>query len=368
MQSVREFFRDKALGYAGISGRRSALAARAIDTGALSQLEFTQGAAAVFAKLAAAPVDEQLLLEIARLAVTADEVTQGGAAALDGMGEDAFDLLGQGHVARPGNRTGLAARIDASGEQRFARIDIADPDHHGVVHDEGFDRHRTATRLLVQALAVERLGQGFGTELAEQHMVPGIGTPEQRAEAPWIGVAQGQAGLQLDVHMLVLGRRQATLDQAQVAGHAQVTDQTAGLGLNQQVFGAPLDTLDALAGQAHIQVFGNRPAQTTLAHNHSANPLTFEKGRDTAAGGFDFRQFGHGQSFGQTGEWQASTLAGNRPYPGVRHVGEQSAVGKYRARSPGSVRRAKPSPCAPNQPDRAGLARSDQASTSAIAL
>ncbi|MCY1554551.1 hypothetical protein D9M68_911280 [compost metagenome] len=94
--------------------------------------------------------------------------------------------------------------------------------------------------------------------------------------------------------MFVLGRRQATLDQAQAAGHAQVADQAAGFGLDQQVLGAPLDALDALAGQAHVEVFRDRPAQTALAHDHPADALAFEIGGDTATGGFDFREFRHG--------------------------------------------------------------------------
>ncbi len=113
--------------------------------------------------------------------------------------------------------------------------------------------------------------------------------PQQRAEAARVGVAQGQAGLQLDIHMLVLGRDQAALDQAQAAGHAQMADQATGLGLDQQVLGAAFDALDALAGQTHVQVLGNGPAQTTLAHDHAADALPFEVRGNTAAGSFDFR-------------------------------------------------------------------------------
>ncbi|MNE80371.1 hypothetical protein D3C80_1769340 [compost metagenome] len=112
--------------------------------------------------------------------------------------------------------------------------------------------------------------------------------PEQRAEAPRVGVAQRQSGLQFDIHMLVLGRRQAALDQAQAAGHAEMADQRAGFGTQQQVLGAPFDLEDQLPGQAHIEVLGNRPAQPPLAHDHAADALAFEIGRDAAAGCFDF--------------------------------------------------------------------------------
>lgn len=93
--------------------------------------------------------------------------------------------------------------------------------------------------------------------------------------------------------MLVLGRSQTALHQAQATGHAQVADQTAGLGLDQQVLGAPLHALDTLTGEANVQIFRNRPAQTTLTHDHAADTLPLQVRRYTAASGFDFRQFGH---------------------------------------------------------------------------
>src|SRR3990167_7333417 len=127
-----------------------ALTARAIDTGQLTQLDLAQGAAADLAELAATAVDEQLLLKVAGLAVTTDEIAQGGAAALDGVGEDALDLIRQPHIALPRDRTRLAPRIDASGEQGLGRIDIADPDHHPAVPDKELDRHAAAARLLEQ--------------------------------------------------------------------------------------------------------------------------------------------------------------------------------------------------------------------------
>ncbi|MOA04815.1 hypothetical protein D3C78_1243860 [compost metagenome] len=88
--------------------------------------------------------------------------------------------------------------------------------------------------------------------------------------------------------MLVLGRGEARLHQAQAAGHAEVADQGAGFGPQQQVLGPALHPQDALAGEAHVEVLGNRPAQAALAHDHPADALAFEEGRDAAAGGFDF--------------------------------------------------------------------------------
>src|SRR3989338_103228 len=130
-------------------------------------------------------------------------------------------------------------------------------------------------------------------------MAPRITAPQQRAEAPRIGVAQGQTGLQFDIHMLMLSRRQAHFDQTQTARHTQVADQTPGFSLDQQVLGTPLDTPDALPGQLDIQIFGNRPAQAPLAHDDTTDTLALKVGSDATAGGFYFGKFWHGRSSGE---------------------------------------------------------------------
>ncbi len=210
------------------------------------------------------------------------------AAALDGDRQDPLDLLRQAQVARLGDAPGGLARIDAGGEQRFAGVDVADPDHHRVVHDERLDRHAPPARQLEQTLAGESVGQRFRAEVAQQLVFQWRQAPEHGAEAPRIGVAQGHARGQLDVDVLVATGRGAALHQPQAAGHAQVADQRTGLGAQQQVLGAALDADDALSGQAHVQVFGNRPAQAPLAHDHALDALAFEVGGDAPAGGFDF--------------------------------------------------------------------------------
>ncbi|EXF43084.1 hypothetical protein BAY1663_04502 [Pseudomonas sp. BAY1663] len=129
-------------------------------------------------------------------------------------------------------------------------------------------------------------------------MVERIVAPQQRAEAAWIGIAQRLAGFEQQVDVLVLGRRQTGINQAQAAGHPQMDDQRAGLEADQQVLGAPLNRLDTLTGQAHVQILGNRPAQAPVAHDHPVDALAEEMRRDTAAGSFDFGEFGHGESAG----------------------------------------------------------------------
>jgi hypothetical protein len=112
--------------------------------------------------------------------------------------------------------------------------------------------------------------------------------------------------------MLVLGRWQTDLDQAQAAGHAQVADQAPGFGLDQQVFGTPLNALDTLPGQLNIQVFWNWPTQTPLANDNPAYALAFKKGRDAAASGFNFGELRHDQQ-SEEAIWMGDYLSSNAP-------------------------------------------------------
>src|SRR5690606_15607342 len=118
------------------SASRSTLAASAIDTGALTEANLAQGRAAALAEFAGPAVDEQLLLEVTRLAIATDEIAQRRAAALDGHRQDPPNLVAQFQVTRPRDVPGRTPRVDAGGEQRLARIDVADAHHHRVVHDE----------------------------------------------------------------------------------------------------------------------------------------------------------------------------------------------------------------------------------------
>src|SRR5690606_31111130 len=146
--------------------RHSALAVSAEHAAALTQAAFGQCRATQLAQLPGAAVYEQLLLEIPGFAITADEVTQGGAATVYGPRQYLSDLLGQRQIARPADPSCLAPGIDTGGEQRLGCIDVADPDDHGVVHDEGFDRHAALARQLVEALTGELIGQRLRPETA----------------------------------------------------------------------------------------------------------------------------------------------------------------------------------------------------------
>jgi hypothetical protein len=68
-------------------------------------------------------------------------------------------------------------------------------------------------------------------------------------------------------------------------------DQTASLQLEDQVFCAAGNSLDALSGNPVRQVDG--PSEVRVSDNYFVDSRTFHQRCDAAAGGFDFRQFRH---------------------------------------------------------------------------
>ena len=92
-------------------------------------------------------------------------------------------------------------------------------------------------------------------------------------------------------------RRRAAAPDAQRAGHAEMHEQCAITGMEQQVLAATLDAVDHGASQAFGQVGGNWPAQAPVVHVDLYDAPADYVGRDTAPGRFDFRKFGHGMRF-----------------------------------------------------------------------
>ena len=113
--------------------------------------------------------------------------------------------------------------------------------------------------------------------------------PQHGAEASRVGVTQGHARIEFDIHMLVLLRRGTHGHQAQAARHPKVADQAAPADVHQQVFGPAPDLAESLIFYLNRQVLGNRPAQTPLTHHQPGNGAALEMRRYTAAGGFYFR-------------------------------------------------------------------------------
>src|SRR5512146_3047744 len=137
---------------------------------ALSEPHRADRRAANPARLAAAAVDEQFLLEVAGLAVRLQEVAQRRAAARDRVVEDALGLHGEPCVLRFRDRSGRASRADAGGEQRFGNVDVADADDDLLVHQERLYRCRATARPAPQVGAIEIVAERLGPQRGKQPM------------------------------------------------------------------------------------------------------------------------------------------------------------------------------------------------------
>ena len=61
----------------------------------------------------------------------------------------------------------------------------------------------------------------------------------------------------------------------------------------QQIFASSLDGVDRAAAQPPAQIGGNRPAKARVVYEQFRDMPADDMGRDAAACGFDFGQFGH---------------------------------------------------------------------------
>lgn len=117
----------------------SGLAGGAPVGGALAEDGVFDGGLADAAGFTGAAVNEELLFEVAGLAVGVEEVAEGGAALFDGVGEDLFDGGCEFGGAGFGEAFGGGARADAGAEEGFGGVDVADTDDDFGVHDDDLD-------------------------------------------------------------------------------------------------------------------------------------------------------------------------------------------------------------------------------------
>ena len=75
------------------------------------------------------------------------EVTQGGAAAFDRISQDFDNMSVQLFDTRFADALGSTCWMDAREKQRFGGVDVANPNHYLVIHDDLFDRCGAFLRL-----------------------------------------------------------------------------------------------------------------------------------------------------------------------------------------------------------------------------
>jgi hypothetical protein len=67
--------------------------------------------------------------------------------------------------------------------------------------------------------------------------------------------------------------------------------EAAWLASEQQIFAAPNDILELLAGQQSADLGADRPTQPGLAYDHRLDWSSANMGQDAPAGGFNFWEF-----------------------------------------------------------------------------
>ncbi|CAN0623584.1 protein of unknown function [Burkholderia multivorans] len=277
----------------------STLAGRTIVGGTLALHDLSDRRAAYAARHARAIVDEIFLLEIAAFAVAADEIAQRAAALVDRGRKRRAHRVGEPLVTRQRHFSGGRGRADARAKEALGRIDIADTDDDVAGEQRLLHRDRAPARARMQERAGERRRERLDAEAREQRMrvdVAGLArVPQHRAEAARIAKAQHER-VEDPVDVVVLrggGRRAVGRQHAQRARHAEMHDEPARVGFEQQVLAAPLDAQHLALAQLLAEPRGHRPAQHGGTHVDACDAAPGDKGLDAPARNLDFRQLWH---------------------------------------------------------------------------
>ena len=141
------------------------------------------------------------------------------------------------------------------------------------IHQVWLDRDAPAATYGMQVCAGERVGQRFGAEAREQRVSVWVFLgPEQAAEAARIVEAQDAARIELEINVIVFSGCGAAFGKPHAAGHAEVGDQCAGVGSEQQVLGPAIDRMDDASGQAVFEApvsSGERPRRVVSTSGNS---------------------------------------------------------------------------------------------------
>src|SRR5579859_3673710 len=136
---------------------------------ALSDDDAHQGRATTQARLACALIDGQVIAVAARLAPEVLMATKGGAAMLDAEFQHGVDGSMQAGDLCGRERGGAAQGMNASAEERFVGVDIAETGDAGLVKEQRFDlagapgeqrRERCGGELIAERLQAEAAERG----------------------------------------------------------------------------------------------------------------------------------------------------------------------------------------------------------------
>ena len=176
--------------------------------------------------------------------------------------------------------------MDPGGEQRFTGVDIPHAHHQLVIHQPGFDRGFLLRAFLLEIVGVERVAERLRAKMGQYRMAFQRSGPQPGAKAAWIGVAQHLAVTHDQVNVIVFFSRQLFAQDAQAPRHPKMDDDPAVRQLQKQVLGAATHAENRNVAQA-INLFGNRPAQPSVAHDGVQNGCANQVRLDAATAGFN---------------------------------------------------------------------------------
>jgi len=147
------------------------LAKRTVKARTLSLPDLRDMRSALPAGLARPPIYPVLLLEIARLAVAIDEITQAASPGLDCKIERFLYCFREFPVPVQTDLAGRGKRIDMRVEQSLASVNIAHSRDDPAIHQHLLDAGAAASRFFIEHQAVEFGIQGLRTKLGQQFMM-----------------------------------------------------------------------------------------------------------------------------------------------------------------------------------------------------
>ena len=158
--------------------------------------------------------------------------------------------------------------------QGFIGVDIAHARQEVLVEQQWLDLAFVVDQALVKVVDSEGFVKGFGAEfvqdffrVAHQPHPPEFARVDEDQALPAGEVEDGAVmGLQGKAGALRIKARFHT----QVAAHAQVNDEGVAVEMDEDVFAAPPQALDGLAGQAGIEFFYGRRGQGARPENTGA--------------------------------------------------------------------------------------------------
>ena len=238
-------------------------------------------------------VDAEGLFEVAGFAAFVEEIAQGGAAHFDGGGEDFADGGREAFEAREADFASGEGGADAGHEEGFAGVDVADADDAVAVHDEGLDGGLAVAGEVVEVAGGEVGAEGFGAEVFEEGMEGGVAMdPLDGAEAAGVVEPEFHAGVEAESDVVVFAPGDGGGKDAEAAGHAEVDEEGAARGGEEEVFASARAGEDGGAFDFD-EVIGHGPAEAAFLDDEFADGVADEVGADTAQGGFDLGEFGH---------------------------------------------------------------------------